>query len=228
MNDKLGIHLQLIFGIHVSIQNNHRRVIVYPLINFFFEVFMKLNNLNKFVVMAVGSVFFSTSMVNAADGTITFNGEILSSTCTVSGVGGVGGGDLSVSLPKIDATSLSGIGQTAGSTMFGIKVGAPGQAGCTNGAIASVNFEPGATVDTATGNLKNTAATSPAGNVQVSISNTDGSKINIGQANLNNKTSATISNNEAFLNYYAAYNTVGGAATAGKVQSSVMYSIAYN
>ncbi|MGL4886843.1 MAG: fimbrial protein [Aeromonas veronii] len=194
----------------------------------YFEVFMKLSNLSKFVAVAVSSVLFSAGMANAADGTITFNGEILSSTCTVSGVGGVGGGDLSVALPKIDATSLSSTGQTAGSTMFGIKVGAPGQTGCTNGAIASVNFEPGATVDTATGNLKNTAGTSPAQNVQVSISNTDGSKINIGQANLNNKTTATVTNNEAVLNYYAAYNSVGGAASAGKVQSSVMYSVSYN
>ena len=89
----------------------------------------------------------------AADGTITFTGQITSQTCTISGNGA--GKNLTVTLPTVSTSALATAGTTAGRTPFNIAL-----SNCTpNSGNVSTYFEPGATVDTATGQLVNASGT---------------------------------------------------------------------
>jgi len=166
---------------------------------------------------------------SASDGTITFTGDITDTTCTVTGGTGTDGAaqNVTVKLPNVSTTSLAA-GQTAGDTQFQLIIGASGQTGCTNGKIASLHFEPSQSpmVDATTGNLKNSTASGSATNVQVAVLNDKKAVINLNTSA--NSTQATIANNTATLTYYGQYVATGGAATAGTVNTNVVYSVAYN
>lgn len=167
---------------------------------------------------------------SASDGTITFNGDITDTTCTVTGGTGTDGAaqNVTVTLPTVSTTALGTAGQTAGDTQFQLIIGASGQTGCTNGKIASLHFEPSQSpmIDATTGNLKNSTASGSATNVQVAVLNDKKAVINLNTSA--NSTQATIANNTATLTYYGQYVATGGASTAGTVNTNVVYSVAYN
>ena len=155
----------------------------------------------------------------AADGTINISGSITGTTCTING--SATANNFPVSLPPVSTTALGALDATAGRTAFSIRL-----TGCS---VATGNvhsyFEPGTTVDTATGNLINAAG---AGGVQVQLLNGDATKINVGFADASqNSKSVAIAANAATLPYYAQYVRTG-ALTAGAVNTSVMYSLVYN
>lgn len=168
-----------------------------------------------FVAMSAAS-----SLASAGDGTITFNGNITSQTCTIKGNGG--GKDFAVTLPTVSAATLSTSGKTAGRTPFVIDL-----SNCSAGS-ANVHtfFENGPTTDNATGNLILTGG--GATNVQIGLVNgDDGSPIKAGFADASqNSKSVTINAGAAQLRYAAEY-VATGAAGAGAANSSVLYSIAY-
>ncbi|QRR08387.1 type 1 fimbrial protein [Burkholderia sp. MS455] len=165
----------------------------------------------------------ASQIASAADGTITFNGTVLAQTCTING-NGSGSNNFNVPLQSVSTSALAAAGQYANRTPFNISLTA-----CTpaSGTVHAY-FEPGPTVDTATGNL--ILAAGGASNVEIQLLNGDGSyspiKIGAADASQNSKAVAISAAGAATLNYYAQYLATG-AATAGAATSSVMYSLVY-
>ncbi|MCA8435268.1 fimbrial protein [Burkholderia seminalis] len=156
----------------------------------------------------------------AADGTITFNGQITAQTCTING-NGTGSSNFTVTLPTVSTSSLSSAGKTAGRTPFEISL-----TNCTpNSGNVHVYFEPGPTTDLSTGYLSGTGVT----NLELGLLNGDFSQINAGYADANqNSKAVAINSGSANLQYYVQYVAVNGASGTGNVTTSVMYTLAYN
>lgn len=166
------------------------------------------------------------SNVQAADGTITFKGEITDTTCQISGGDNTDGGtgSFTVTLPTISAGALPK-GERAGHTHFSVLIS--GDSGCTAGKIASMWFESiaGSLVNPVTGDLKNAGG---ATNVEVGLLNNLGTHINI-WTNENQSTATISASNDAKLDYTAYYQaSAANAATAGAVDTNVVYSMTYN
>lgn len=171
-----------------------------------------------FIALGLG---VSVANVHAADtGTITFNGELTASTCSVAVDGQTE--NATVILPTVSTSNLSAIGETAGTTAFSMAL--TDCAGTLT--TASAFFEAGASVDAATGRLLNTGG--DAG--QVSLQLKDGandSVIKVGSSEqVTNATYADTSTGGAILPYTVEYYAED-ATTAGTVSSSVTYSIQY-
>lgn len=200
---------------------------------------MKKTILSAVLTATFGLAALAPQLASAADGTITFNGQITDTTCTVTGSGGAAGtGNITVTLPTVSASALAAAGQSAGDRGFSLVLG--GGANCTNGKTGAMWVETTATpaLDTATGALKNQAA-GGATNVQVRLvnpANTQPINLGINAAVTNgatviaasNQPAATIAGNTAELKYVAQYLAVGGAATAGAVTTFLTYSMQYN
>lgn len=151
----------------------------------------------------------------ASDGTITFNGEITSQTCSIAS----GGDNLTVTLPTVSAAGLNSAGATAGNIGFAIAL-----TDCDT-SVNSVyaNFEAGTNVD-ADGRL---AITGSATNVAVELLDSASTPIVVGSDQQDSASRATIdASGNATLNYSAQYYATG-AATAGSVSTSVTYSLVY-
>ena len=200
----------------------------------------------KKLTLAAGLLFSLggiSSAFGAADGTITFNGRVVDQTCTVTN--GDNSGNFDVKLPTVNKTQLATAGAVAGLTRFNIEL-----KGCKQATAAGTNsvrayFLPNSQyVDATTHNLINvaqvTGGDTKADNVQIQLTHADTSKViavgeNVdvqGNApynpwfNFENDTTAA-GTAKANLTYYAQYVAVGGAATAGVVQSKVEYNIIY-
>lgn len=169
------------------------------------------------IALAASATVLTSFSALAADGTVNFTGEISSQTCTIDG-NATGATTKSVTLPRVSASSLGAVGQTAGRTAFSLAL-----TGCT-GSSALVRFEQGSTVDAATGNLINQTTTGS--NVQIQLLNAAFAPINL-QTNANSLSTA-ITANAATINFYAQYVAANAVATAGQVTSSVQFSMDYN
>jgi len=181
----------------------------------------------------LASLAFATlsSAAFASDGTITFTGRLTSQTCTISGNGG--GNNFTVPLPTLSTSALAANGNVAGRTPFNIRL-----TDCTpNTGNVAVYFEPGATVDMATGRLINMVVNTPATatapaivaaqNVQVGLLNDTLGNIALGSAfAAQNFQQVAIAAGSATLQYYAQY-VATGAATLGDISTSATYSIVY-
>lgn len=180
---------------------------------------MKLS-IRSMVTATLSLAAMLSSTAQAADGTITINGEITAQTCQISGNGG--GKDFTVTLPTVSTSALPTAGATAGRTPFNISL-----SNCSpNSGNVAVYFEPGANVDSRTGHLKNTAA-SGAEYVQVGLLNADHSDINLGAGDgAQNMQFVALDAGKATLNYFAQY-VATDAATAGTVTTNTLYSIVY-
>lgn len=153
----------------------------------------------------------------AADGTITFTGNVTAVTCTING----GNGDFNVVLPTVSAASLAAPGAVAGRTPFKIEV-----SGCTpdTGKISAF-FEADAQVNSQ-GRLDIDAG--GAKNVQVALLNDSHDLIKVGAAAVDqNSQKVNLSSGAATLNYYAQYEATVGAAEAGAVATRVRYTMSY-
>ncbi|MEN2469434.1 type 1 fimbrial protein [Burkholderia stabilis] len=163
----------------------------------------------------------ASQVASAADGTITFTGSVTAQTCTING-NGSNSNNFNVPLLNVSTSALAAAGQTASAKAFSIALTA-----CTP-ASGNVHayFEPGPTVDTATGNLFLTAG--GATNVEIRLLNGDYTPIKLGAADAsqNSQSVAITAAGTATLNYLAEYYATG-AATAGAATSSVMYSLVY-
>lgn len=140
-----------------------------------------------------------------------------------------GSQNIAVTLPAVPTASLSTAGNVTGRTAFNIAV-----TGCpTSAKSITTYFYSGATIDTASGNLRNSSGT--AANVEVQLLNGAGgsaaalSAINLAgaQAQSQNSSQYNISGGAATMNYYAQYIASGAAATAGTVNTNVTFTIAY-
>jgi major type 1 subunit fimbrin (pilin) len=174
-----------------------------------------------------------SQMTHAADGMVSFEGKISSQTCKINGLDK--NANLNVKLPTVSASALAANGDKAGATMFEFKL-----TECTTAAgTAYPLFEPGATIDTVTGRLKN-STTGPglAKNVQIELLNEDRSSIDLSKgadaqnvkiATLQSKTDGTPpkTTGEATLKLYAQYVATDGPAVAGTVNTNVQYAMVY-
>lgn len=170
------------------------------------------------LVSAAGAQF-----ANAADGTINFNGELVSQTCTIAVNGVVSPAVATVTLPTISTGRLTAAGQTEGRTGFNIQL-----SNCVGTATtAAAFFNAGSTVDPVSGNLKN--MTGSATNVQLQLVDQQGGlAIKAGNTNqITQTTRNTIDGTGAANMPYAVQYFATGAAGAGTVVSSVTYNVDY-
>lgn len=174
------------------------------------------------LAIVISSVFTASAL--AADGTITINGQITDTTCTIAVDGG--SNDATVTLPTVSSSTLSAAGETAGATPFNISL-----SNCSGTSLntASTYFEPGAYVDSETGRLNiDSTATDAATNVQVELLNAERNAIVAGASVANGQKDipVDISSGSGILNYFAQYYATG-ASTAGSVTTQVDYTMVY-
>lgn len=190
-----------------------------------------LNLSLKKVICTAASILILNSHLSAADdGTISFTGKISDVTCLITGgtENGVSttGGDFKVVLQEVSTSALSQAEKKAGDTKFYIKLSG---AQCADGKTANIVYEraQSSAIDTVTGRLKNTATTSDAAkNVQIGILNYDKKILNLND--LTSHQPKVIASKEARFDYWAQYVATDGAASAGTVESSIVYSVTYN
>lgn len=181
---------------------------------------MKKNAL--IIALLAASGFISTSAM-AADGTITFTGEIKDVTCSVTG-----GPNFSVPLDPVQASALGSSGKVAGGKPFDITVGGT-TTGCPDGTKVAIVFEPSSSaINAATGNLKNTStdAGGVASNVEIQILDAANANAPIDLRNGDATTEATVASSAAKMPFVAQYIATG-AAGAGAVESAVEYSVTF-
>lgn len=175
------------------------------------------------------TTFIAASLVTsmgafASDGTITITGTVTDSACQVDVNGGVA--DATVTLPTVSTSSLAADGDVAGATPIVMSL-----SGCPATGHVRAYFET-QNVDVATGYLVNNAKTGAAANVQVQVLNAiDGSAIDL-RDNLNNNFVDFVDDGDgttgsATLNYAAQYVAVNGAASAGGVETALVYTLDY-
>ncbi|AZY51351.1 fimbrial protein [Bordetella avium] len=196
--------------------------------------------ISAFTLLALAGM--AAAPAHAADGIVTITGEITDSTCKINGKEPPA--NIFVALPKISTSALKNVGDTAGATLFTIKL-----TECPSSLTGNVkaHFEPGSTTDYANGSLyaytnassvSSAADSIPTGmaaskvdNLGIQLANPDGSKITIGQQP-STASGATLTeasgSKSATLRYLARYVKTGtGSINAGKVVTYVEYSIAY-
>ncbi|MFP0195028.1 fimbrial protein [Pseudomonas sp. PHC1] len=161
-------------------------------------------------------------VANASDGTINFNGELVTQTCTIAVDGVVTPTAATVTLPTVSTSVLSTSGEVAGQTGFNIQLSA-----CTGAATtAAAFFEAGASVDPVSGNLNNMTGTASEVQLQL-IDAANGSAIQAGNTNqITNTTRNTLVGGAVNMPYAVQYFATA-ATTPGTVISSVTYSIDY-
>jgi len=174
------------------------------------------------LALVITSTFAASAM--AVDGTITINGKVTDTTCSIAVNGG--SEDATVTLPTVSANSLKAPGETAGATPFNISL-----TSCSGTALgtASTYYEPGTYVDSATGRLNiDTTASDAAKNVQVELLNASmesivaGSPVTDGQ----NDIPVDISAGSGTLNYFARYYATA-QSVAGSVATQIDYTMTY-
>lgn len=176
--------------------------------------------LSAALIAGFGIAAFAPQAAHAADGTITFNGKVLSSTCSVSNATA---GVVAVTLPDVQATALAGVGTVAGLTPVSLVL-----TGCPttpSGVVVGAAFD-NTNVDATTGAVKN-ATGATYSNVEVQITNSTGTAIDL--STNSNPVNATISGTgTATLSYKAQYLSTAATTTAGLVNASVAYTLTYN
>lgn len=182
--------------------------------------FLRILEMNK-IVLASSLFLLGVSSAFAADGTITINGLVTDKTCDIVTPQGK---DFTVTLPTVSRQTLAQAGAVAGRTPFTINL-----ANCSEGKVATY-FEPGATVDFNTGRLNNQVADG-ANNVQVQLLGSNNQFIPVlaagaNGAQTNSQWIDVADGGTADLNYYAEYYATN-ASTAGRVSTSVQYTIIY-
>lgn len=185
--------------------------------------------MKKIILSSLLVIAAAPAISQAADGTITFNGNITGQTCVINN----GAKDFTVNMQTVPTSALAADGQVADVVSDSIKITLTG---CTqNGATPAANgavrarFEAGPNVDSVTRRLRNASGT--ATNVQVGLINSNGSDIAVGAADQSagnpyvSITGATAGTGTATLVYGHKYVATGGAARAGTVVTSVQYSL---
>jgi len=174
------------------------------------------------LVAAAAAGLASIAPAFASDGTINITGSVTATTCRINGANSPA--NISVTLPNVSTTSLNADGRVAAPTPFAINL-----TQCAANTKATTYFEQGGNVDATSGYLKNAAVATPATNVQVQLLNGDNTPIALNGATgaQGSKQITTDATGAGTLNYIAQYVAKGGAAGAGAVSTSVVFTMQY-
>jgi major type 1 subunit fimbrin (pilin) len=174
--------------------------------------------MKKAALAAVVAAAMVPAFASAADLTINFTGTIIAQTCTVNG----GNSSLNVAMPTIGAAQFKQAGDVAGTTPFQVQL-----TNCPSG-VTQVRglFELGPNVNTSTGDLKIAAATTgKATNVEIRLLDSTASKV---RADGGQTPPVAVSSGNATISMYSQYVATANSVTAGKTDTSVGFTIAYN
>ena len=166
--------------------------------------------------MVCGSAMAAAAPTTVNGGKITFNGEVSSGACAVSGADT----DKIVTLDTVKVSKFAAADQLANAKKpFTISL-----LDCATDTAKTVQITfSGQTVEGKPGVLENTAGAGAATNVGLQLFNPDGSALAVGTlsstVNVNNTTTIPLS---------VDYRSTGAAVTAGKVQSAANFTLTYN
>lgn len=185
---------------------------------------MKKLVLTTLIAAGLGmSQFTMAATVTETDqsGTITVNGSIYTSTCTINN----GTKNIIVQLVPVQAKQFKNLGDTTGEQTFDIAL-----TGCSGTPLNKANTRFVATSSSvdANGKLINQITdNSGAKNVAIELLD-NGTPIDPNKPYGSQGTTAkTISDNAVTLTYTARYYALGSSVLPGKVQGQVTYQIAY-
>ncbi|HXO99161.1 MAG TPA: fimbrial protein [Luteibacter sp.] len=159
----------------------------------------------------------------ANDGVIEITGRIIATTCNVEGKpAGTGAARKNVTLGSISAGALATAGATAGDRGFAIRIG--GNSECTDNVTAKLRFDPASPLlDRTTGRLNIDDGADAASNVQIQMTNPDGTPINM---YTDDSQGVTIAGNAAEIGLVARYYSLGGAKE-GVAASRIGFQVVY-
>ncbi|MFJ9991372.1 fimbrial protein [Pseudomonas putida] len=172
----------------------------------------------------IATTLLGCQIANAYDGKIEFVGKITAQTCTING-NGSNARDFTVTLPTVSKVALPSAGSVAGRTPFTIALTACSPA---SGTVATF-FEPGPTVDVASGQLIIDAGGTNASNVRLGLLNDDSTPIQVGASYSASGTKPVAISAAGAANLtYAVQYVATGVTVEGDVKSRVQYTLVYN
>lgn len=180
--------------------------------------------LSAALIAGFGVAAFAPQAAQAAaatGGTITFGGNVNTSTCSINS----GTPNLTVTLPNTSTSSLSTAGAVAGNTGFNIAL-----SGCSIAAAGNVTAYFSSTANVLSdGNLLNTGTASSG--VEVQLLNSSAAVMDLSKATAALQKSSTApvttSSTSATLAYSAQYYSPTGVIVPGAVASQVSYTVIY-
>lgn len=185
---------------------------------------MKFKIKQQGLALALTCAILSPLSAQAFDGTITFEGNITNGTCAVST--SAGATDMTVTMPITPSSALAKAGSASQAVSFSINL-SNCSADMRN--IISAYFQSPNT-NAATGNLKNTAVSGAASNVEVQILDKSVSPINLSlnaeQQYLAYSGDTEIINGAATMRYGARYISTG-LIKPGLLTTSTNYTVIY-
>ena len=195
-----------------------------------------MKKLNLALLTITLSAVGATTSVFATDGTITINGRVITSTCTLagSGTGGTGTQNVTVTLPTVPNSVFAAANSTAQATDFSLSLkDSTGTAACDAVTIAGLQgitlggpTNAGQYVSGGTTRLVNTASGAATVNVQLKLASVT-TPIDFAltkQLTNNNATSLT----SGIWNMQAQYFSPAATPAAQQVTSVVNYILNYN
>lgn len=153
-------------------------------------------------------------------GVVNITGKVTETSCVL----GTSAASVNVTLPPVDKDLLSAAQSSTGRGGFSFSV-----TGCDDGVKVSAAFVPNNHVD-AHGNLKNSATTDPASNVQVQVLDKDHNVININTDDGTKQADRAVTVSGATpveLRYYLQYYSQAGGASAGNVVATANFQLTY-
>lgn len=195
-----------------------------------------MKKLNLALLTITLSAVGTTTSVFAADGIITINGRVITSTCTLTGSGTAGAGtqNVTVTLPTVPNSVFAAANSTAQATDFSLSLkDSTGTAACDAVTIAGLQgitlggpTNAGQYVSGGTTRLVNTASGAATVNVQLKLASVT-TPIDFAltkQLTNNNATSLT----SGIWNMQAQYFSPAATPAAQQVTSVVNYILNYN
>ncbi|TXG13235.1 type 1 fimbrial protein [Burkholderia territorii] len=166
--------------------------------------------------VAIPTAFHLLPAVRAEDGVANFQGMVEGATCKINGEEG-NQGSFTVKVGTLPLSAFRNVGEIATKRRYTITL-----TDCTppSGRV-SVYFEPGPTINQNTGQLINTGT---AQNIELSLLNSDFSKINLAAARgAQNSQQVNIVDGSATLVYWGGYVATSLPVIAGTFNTSVTY-----
>lgn len=177
---------------------------------------------NSLVSLPLLALLAVAGGAHAQSGTITFNGEVTSTTCDVS-FNGVVGNDPTITLPTVSAVSLKA-GNSAGHTPVVVTISGADPICNTGNVVMTLN--PSRTANLVGGRLENGPTINPAGNVAIGIRDEQDRLIDLTAGW--SSTPVSLAPGGAEVRLAAEYYADTYDATAGNVSAALAYTLTYH